>query len=259
MEFDFGIFPVAVDVYLGAFEGTKWAASPFRHRAGWLMVSEARMVMPFGTWRRPLVAAISDHGEVYPSSRAMRLLQMPMSLPMDAQCYPPDQLDEAMNRLYRDFLKRMEVKSLHALQEAQELTDAKIRNFVAHCASIEADIWRTIRTLRSERRKCDFPSTRRAKIDTRLRRLLECPDQLVLGMRSHIGKMRQETKALEDAVMSTPVGRGEIEHLLTIRWTARSQQRGMTIHLPIFQEEPYSADSWRNCEKSSVSNRDIDE
>jgi len=259
MGLDFSIFPVAVNVYLGGYEGPVWKALPFRRRTGWLMVSEARMEMPFGTWRQPLVAAISDHGEVYPSWIALRLFEMPMSLPKDAECDPPGQLEDVMESLYRDFISKMDGENLRTLQEAQEHTDAKIRGFEAHCAAVETELWRAIRALRSERRQRELPAVRRAKIDTRLRRLLELPDQLVLGMRNHIVKMRRETESLEGAVLSSSTGCGEIETLFTIHWTARSQRRGMAIHLPIFQEEPYSADAWRNCQQLSDSNGDIDE
>lgn len=112
MGLEFGIFPVAVNIYLEGYDGPTWEVSPFRHRSGWLMMSEARMVMPFGTWRRPLVAAVSDQGEVYPPWIAARLLDMPMSLPKDAEYDPPDQLEEVMDGLYWDFLGQIDVAPL---------------------------------------------------------------------------------------------------------------------------------------------------
>ncbi len=129
MPHDFGLFPVAVDIYPQGYEGPAREAATFRHRSGWLMVSEARMVMPFGTWRRPLVACISDHGEVYPPSIAARLLAMPTSLPKDAEADPPELLDEMMDALYWDFLGAMDGENLRYLQDAEEHNEKKLRDF----------------------------------------------------------------------------------------------------------------------------------
>lgn len=259
MGFEFGVFPIAVNVYLGGYDGPAWEVSPFRHRSGWLMVSQARLVMPFGTWQRPLVAAITDQGEVYPPWLAARLLEMPVSLPKDAEYDPPNQLEEVMDGLYWDFLGSMDLENLRMLEEEQERTDAKVRRLEGQCASLEAKLWETIRSLRIERRQDGLLADRQAEIDNRLKRLLEMPDELALGMRRRIAEMRQETEPLEEAVLSSLTDYGEMEPLFTVYWTARSQRRGMSIRLPIFQEEPYSADAWRNREESDTIQSDMEE
>lgn len=259
MGLEFGVFPVAVNIYLGGYDGPAWNTAPFRHRSGWLMVSEARMVMPFGTWRRPLLAAISDHGEVYPPWIAARLLDMPMSLPRDAECEPPDQLEEVMDGLFWDFLGRMDRENLRFLEEEQERRDARIREFEDRCAAFVTKLWAAIRSLRAERRREGLSAARQIEIDARLKRLLEMPDELASGMRERIAEMRRETEALEEVVLSSLADHGEIEPLFVIHWTARSQRRGMAIQLPVFQEEPYSVEAWRNREQSGMAHGDMDE
>lgn len=254
MGSEFGIFPVAVNVYLGGYDGAASDVFPFRHRSGWLRVSEARMVMPFGTWRRPLVGAISDQGEVFSPRLALLLLESPMSLPKDAECDAPDLLDEVMDRLYWDFLGSMDLENLQYLEEEQGRSDERIGALERQCATIEAELWAQVRALRMERRQNSLPASRRDWINARLERLLELPDKLALGMRQHTAGIRRETEALERAVLSSLTDKGEIESLFTLHWTARSHRRGMAIRLPVFQEEPYSADAWRNREESR--NRD---
>jgi hypothetical protein len=170
-----------------------------------------------------------------------------MSLPMCADCDPPEQLQEIMDRRYQDFLDKMSGEHLRMLHEAQEHTGLRIRDFEAVCASVEAELWGAIRVLRGERRQNRLSAQRQARIDARLQKLLDLPDLLARGMRRHIAQMRRETEALEDTVLTNPSEHAEIEHFFTVRWTSRSQRRGMTIQLPIFQEEPYSADAWRTC------------
>lgn len=259
MGHDFGIFPLAVNIYLGGYDGPAWNVSPFRYRSGWLMVSEASMVTPFWTRRRQLIAAISEHGEVYPPWIAARLLQMPMSLPKDAECDPPDQLEEVMDGLYWDFLGRTDQESLRLLQEEQECVDAKIRDFEARCATFEDKVWAAIRSLRAERRQDGLSALRRIEIDNQLKRLLEMPDELALGMMQRVAEMRRATDSLEEDVFSSLADHGEIETTYVLHWTARSHRRGMSIRLPVFQEEAYSAEAWRNREESDVFRGDMNE
>lgn len=259
MGLEFGIYPVAVSLYLGGYDGPAGHLSPFRHRSGWLMVSEARLVMPFGVWRRPLVAAISDHGEIYPPWIAARLLHMPMSFPKDAECEPPDQLEEVMDGLYWDFLGQMDRENLRFLEEEQERRDANIRQFEDRCAALEARLAAAIRALRKERRRDGFSGSGRADTETRLNRFREMQEELALAMRQRVAEMRRETDALEEAVLSSLTKRGEIEPLFTIRWAARSQRRGMELRLPLFQEEPYGVGNWPARKESGIAHGNLHE
>lgn len=259
MGLEFGIYPVAVSLYLGGYDGPAGHLSPFRHRSGWLAVSEARLVMPFGTWRRPLVAAISEHGEVYPPWIAARLLQMPMSLPKEAECEPPEQLEEVRDGLYWDFLGQMDRKNLRFLEEEQERRDANIRQFEDRCSALEARLAAAIRTLRLERRLDGLSDIGRADIDARLKRFLEMQDELALAMQHRVAKMRRETDALEEAVLSSLTKHGEMVPHFTIHWTARSQRRGMELHMPLFQEEPYGVGNWPARKESGIAHGNLHE
>jgi len=249
---EFGIFPVAIDVYLKGYEGRSLEIWPFRHQSGWLMVSEARMVMPFGTWRRPLLACVSDHGEVFPPWIAARLLAMPTSLPRDAEIEPPEALEEAMDALYWDFLGAMDLENLRYLHDAEEQMEVRVHRFEAECANFELRLFATIRELRSEQRREGVPDSRRVLIDAKLKRLNEMLDELACGMRRRTGEMRRETEGLEESIFASLEDHGEIEHLYTVHWTARLSRRGTMLRLPLFQEEPYSAEAWRKSDQSTT-------
>jgi hypothetical protein len=259
MGFDFGIYPVAVSLYLGGYDGPAGHVAPFRHRSGWLALSEARLAMPFGTWQRPLITAISDHGEIYAPWIAARLLQLPMSQPEEAGCEPPEQLEEAMDGLYWDFLGQMDRQNLRFFEEEQERRDAEIRKFEERCSALEARLATAIRAARKERRSTQLCEAGRAESDSRLDRFLAMQDALAVAMRQRVGEMRRDTEDLERAVLSSLTRYGSVEPRLTIRWTARSHRRGMDIRLPMFQEEPYGVSTWPARAKSGMAHGSLDD
>jgi hypothetical protein len=221
MAFDIGDCPVELDFFIGAYEGPHWAMSPFRHRSGWLMLAEASVMTPFGERRAMLVAAVSDHGEMYPPHVAARLLDAPTSLPRDAECAPDCNLDEAMDAAFWDFLGTVGLETLALLEEAQGAVDVRIAAFERECAAFETRLWDAIRQLRAERRSFDLVEARRAEIEAKLARYLDMPGELAIGMRQRVREMRAETDALEESVMLSLGETGELDHRCTVRWRAR--------------------------------------
>jgi hypothetical protein len=52
---------------------------------------------------------------------------------------------------------------------------------------------------------------------------------------------------------------GEVEHLYTIHWTVRQNRRGITLRLPVFQEEPFNVEAWRNRDEPGILSVNIDQ
>ena len=223
------------------------------------MVSEARMVMPFVTWRRPLIACVSDHGEVYPPTVAARLLAMPTSLPKDAEDVPPETLEEVTDALYWDFLGEMDGENLRYLQETEELTEKKLQDFEWRSLLVERKLALHIRELRRERRCADTYPKRRIEIDAILTRLKVIGDKFMVDVRSYISALRAENDELREVIYSALSDHGELEHLYTIHWTVRQNRQGMTFRLPVFQEEPFSAEAWRNRNEQAISPVNVDQ
>lgn len=102
---DFGIDPVTIDVDPEGYDGPPSRVAPFVHRSGWMRISEARFEMPFITWRRTLIACVTDHGERLAPDVASRLFAMPASIPRAAEEHAPDDLEDLTDDLYADFLE----------------------------------------------------------------------------------------------------------------------------------------------------------
>jgi len=219
---EFGTAPVAFDLYLDNFDGSLAAIKPFRDRCGWLMVAEAQFPMPFITWRRTLVVCVSDHGEVFAPSTAKCVFSIPTSLPRAADDYPPDTLDEAMDDLYRRFIRRTQRDNLAYLAEAQGHTQEKIAVFESECRAREVRIVAALRGLRAERRRADISPEARAEIDSKLMRLSALADDFGPWMRERIRDMRAEDDDLEQAVLDSLSRKGVLEHRYVVRWRARS-------------------------------------
>ncbi|MCA3160346.1 MAG: hypothetical protein ING31_12285 [Burkholderiales bacterium] len=246
MAFDIGDFPVELDFFLAAYEGPQWEMSPFRHRSGWLMLAEASIWSPFGERSAMLVAAVSDHGEMYHPQVAARLLDVPTSLPRDAECEPDSELEEAMDAAFWDFLGTVDLDNLRLLEEAQNEIDARITAFERDCAAFETKLWTAIRLLRAERRSHSVTEERKAEIEAKLNRYLEMPGELASGMRQRVREMREETEQLETAVFSSLGEIGELTHRSTVRWRARSGvQRHRDIRLGAPREWGLTRHEWQ--------------
>lgn len=241
------IFSVEVDLLLWAYDGPGWDVAPFRHREGWMMVGVASRTTPFGLVTATLVAAISDHGEVYSAAASERILDMPTSHPCDAEVDPPDQLSGVLDAHYWDFLGTTDLECLRQLEEADNINDAKVEKFEAECAAFEAKLWLTIRQLWAERRTLDALSPRRGEIDARLTRLLDLPEELARGMRDKIREMRAATDDLETAVMESLTDHGEFEVLYAARWRGRHKvsNRG-DYRLPVNRDPGRTRHPWQD-------------
>jgi len=252
MLLDIGEFPIELDLILDGYPGPWREIQSLRHRSGWLMVSEARMVMPFGTWRRQLCAGVTDHEEVLSPWLAGKLLTLPVTSMRDAEHMPPDALDEIMDALYWDFLGSSDLKNLRYLEEEADRQSDVLKGFEARCLALIEKIELRIRDHRRELRQ-GVDDVRRAEIQARLTRLSAMTDELTRALRQKADTIRAETDALENLVLSGLTDFGEVEHRFTVRWRARTLRTGRRVRFPLEQEEPYSAEAWRNRVQSGIS------
>jgi len=99
---------------------------------------------------------------------------------------------------------------------------------------------------------------RSVQIDAILARLEGIGDQFAIDMRKYMSTLRAENEELEKTILSALTDHGEVEHLYTIYWTVRRNRRGMALRFPMFQEEPYSAEAWRNRDEPGISTGNVD-
>lgn len=231
----FGDAPVKLDLYLDAYEGPSWKIKPFRNRSGWLTVVEARLPMSFGTWRRTMVACVSDQGEVFASAQAQAVFDIPASLPMEVDDYEPDCLDAAMDDLQLAFMREADRNNLGFLADLNERIETKIAAYEVQCRKIENGIADAMRFLHAERRQLGVSEETLAGIDTKLARLSEMTDALGAGMRERIGAMRADSDIVEAEVMLALGQPGFIDRTTTVRWRAISRWGRGALDRPISQ------------------------
>lgn len=234
---DFGVDAVALDVDPDGYDGPSGLALPFHHRSGWLHISEARFEMPFITWRRTLIACVTDYGEVLSPGVASRLFAMPTSHPRAAEENPPDELDEVTEALYDDFLGRTDADNLLYLEEANERGEARIRSFEARGAGLLAKVDAATRHLRGERRWPETSTADRAVIDAKLARLSLVGDELAAEMRLRAAGIRAETTELEAAILAALRDHGEVEHRTTVRWRSVPARSGRPVQFELRRPE----------------------
>ena len=210
-----------------------------------------------GSKVKKLIDALDEaHGN---KSVAARLLAMPTSLPKDPEVDPPELLDEVMDALYWDFLGAMDGENLRCLQDAEEHTEKKLRDFEERSFFVEKKLAVHMRELRQERRRGEASPDRRVQIDAILARLERIGDQFAADMRKYMSTLRGDNEELREAIFSALTDHGEVEHLYTIHWTVRRNRWGMVLRFPVFQEEPYSVEAWRNRDEPGISFGNVEE
>lgn len=234
---DFGIDPVAIDVDPEGYDGPPGRALPFMHRSGWLRVSLARFDMPFITWRRTLIACVTDRGEVLSPNIACRLFSMPVSRPREPDEHPPEELDEVMEDLYADFLSRTDQDNLFYLEEASEQADARLRRFETRGAALLAKIEAATRALRKERRRPGASAEDASRIDAQLARLSTIGDAIAAEQRRQAAGIRGETAGLEGDIFAALRGLGTVEERQTVRWRAVPARYGRPIRFEVHRAE----------------------
>lgn len=228
---DLGLDPVSIDVDLEGYDGPPSRVIPFIHRSGWLRISEARFEMPFITWRRTLIACVTDYGERLAPGVASRLFAMPISPPRAAEENPPDELDDLTDDLYADFLGQTDADNLLYLEDANERAEARIRSFEARSAALLAKMDALTRALRADRRKPDASPARRAAIDAKLDRLAAMSDELAVEARRRAAGIRGETAQLEADIFTALRDHGDVEHRATVRWRSVPVRFGRPVRL----------------------------
>lgn len=246
---EFGTAPVALDLYLDAYEGPAWAVKPFRNRSGWLTISEAQFHMSFTTWRRTLVVCLTDQGEVLSNAATEAVFDIPTSLPNEASECEPEEFEAHMDDLEVAFLREVKANNLNFLTDLSERIEARIAAYEVRCRKIEVGIADATRLLRAERRRSDLSSAEIHGIDARLSRLSEMTDTLGQGMRDRIRAMRAQGEDVEAEVMSAFSRPASLTHKCTARWRAVSRWGGAALALPIpkaagWREDNFGSRMW---------------
>jgi hypothetical protein len=234
---DFSVYPVAIDIYPEAHQGSSWDWAPFRHRSGWLSVWSARLDLPCGSWRGCLFAAASDKGEIYRPHIAAQLLRLPVSLPRDAEIDPPDCLDDLKDEAAAKFRRDTQRDLALFLEDAEARVTGRIKAAEEKCLVAEGKLASIMRSLRAERRRDETTASRRSAIDARLGGLAALSDQMAGALRAEAAGLRETTLGLARTIAEIEDDDFERDHLYTLNWTMRSRRDDPGLRLPIQMAE----------------------
>ncbi|MDN2582152.1 hypothetical protein [Aquibium sp. ELW1220] len=236
---DFGAVPVEIDFYLDSYPGPAWEVRPLRYRAGWLMVSRATMETSFSMWTAPLVACVDDSGEALSSWLSSKLFDMRCSVPRELRELPPEELENASDALYWDFLGTCDLKHLAMLAQAEESAATEIALLESRADSILAEADYHVASLRSWLRRADPLDRRRQAAVDRIALIERKQAESALWLRDRIATLRERAASEEAEILASIRQTGEVEHLYTVHWVARHtrDRRESVSHLPAWHYE----------------------
>src|SRR5262245_9749369 len=153
----------------------------------------------------------------------------------------------------------MDKENLLYLHEAEARLEKKLQDFEFRSLLVDRKLALHMRQLRQERRRSETCPARRAQIDTTLARLDMIGSQFAAAMRNHMRTFRAENDELREVIYSALGDDGALAHVYTIRWAISRDRRGMELRRPVFQEAPFSAESWRNRHESGIATTNVEQ
>ncbi|MER9022416.1 hypothetical protein NKI01_07565 [Mesorhizobium sp. M0815] len=185
------------------------------------MVSRATLETPFCSWSAPLVACVNEQGEPIPPWLASKFFEMRCSTPSEVFDLPPNELEIASDALYWDFLGTCDLKHLAMLEEKEADTEKAIARLVMRGNEMLAQTDSYIADLRRRLRIANSDPERRIAVDEQISLIERKQGEAVRWLREKIKSVRDSAADFEAGIMESLTCYGEVEHLYTVRWTAR--------------------------------------
>lgn len=235
-----GVYPVSVEVFLDGYSGPRRHTYQFLWKSGWLRVSEVEVRTPLANWRKQLVACVTDHGQVIPSGVAARLFEMPVSAPKEVEHAPPDDVDEATDALYWDFLGCCDRMALAELDAANTKVEAYVSALEHRFERVARTAEDKIRAIRKRLRAPNSVLDREAS-QASIERLSVMVDRIPAALRKRVLEAREPLNELERKVNDSLGAEGSLREVFTLYWTTKPRWRGRRLRRMPIQEETYTA------------------
>ncbi|AZO05592.1 hypothetical protein [Mesorhizobium sp. M2A.F.Ca.ET.043.02.1.1] len=185
------------------------------------MVSRATLETPFSAWSSPLVACVNEEGDPISPWLASKFFEMRCSTPSEVFDLPPDELEIASDALYWDFLGTCDLKHLAMLEEKETDSEQVIARLVRRGSESLARTDAYIADLRRWLRTGDPDLAQRKAAEEQIALLEAKQGDAVRWLREKTRSIRAVIADAEAEIMDALTGYGEVEHLYTVRWTAR--------------------------------------
>lgn len=215
---EFGVYPVELHFSLDSHVGPAWVVPALLNRSGWLAVAEVEMETDFDHTRAVIAACVNDEGEVLGKWVAEALFSMQCALPMEVVTEPPDDLGDALDALYWDFLGRCDVSHLRALEDREQQTASSIARLELRRQEVYAKVEDFLSNLYARRRReWDRPDIRRA-IDEKIEEIESKQSAADTWHRSQLTAFHTELEEFETQVLASLQNHGRVRPLYTVYW-----------------------------------------
>lgn len=218
---EFGVYPVELHFSLDSHVGPGWVVPALLNRSGWLAVAEVEMETDFDHTCAVVAACINDEGEVLGKWVAEALFSMQCALPMEVVTEPPDDLSDALDALYWDFLGGCDVSHLRALEDMEQQTASSIARLELRRQEVYAKVEDFLSDLYARRRReWDCPDIRRA-IDEKIEEIENKQSAADTWHRSQLSAFHDELAEFETQVLASLQNHGRVRPLYTVYWQTR--------------------------------------
>lgn len=218
---EFGVYPVELHFSLDSHVGPSWVVPAMFNRSGWLSVAEVEMETEFDRTRAVIAACVNDEGEVLGQWVVEALFSMQSSLPQEVVVEPPDDLEEALDALYWDFLGRCDIAHLKILEEEER----RISSAIARLELRRREVYEKVETFLSSL----YARRRRERGNDELCRLIDAKIEEVeikqaeteIWHRGRLQELQAELATFEGQVLASLQNHGNLRPLYTVYWKAR--------------------------------------
>ncbi|WP_106797453.1 hypothetical protein [Rhizobium sp. H4] len=257
---EFGVYPVELHFFLDSHVGPGWVVPALLNRSGWLAVAEVEMETDFDHTRAVVAACINDEGEVLGKWVAEALFSMQCALPMEVVTEPPDDLGDALDALYWDFLGGCDVSHLRVLEDREQQTASAIARLEFRRQEVYAKVEDFLSDLYARRRReWDRPDIRRA-IDEKIEEIENKQSAADTWHRSQLSTFHDELEEFETQVLASLQNHGRVRPLYTVYWQTRYSKvrtvanTGFDLRYGLPSQERFSKDL-RSLENSARRHR----
>ncbi|NTF63414.1 hypothetical protein [Rhizobium rhizogenes] len=218
---EFGVYPVELQFSLDSHVGPGWVVPALFNRSGWLAVAEVEMETDFDRTRSIIAACINDEGEILGPWVTEALFSMQCSLPREVVTEPPDDLADALDALYWDFLGRCDLSHLHALEEKER----QITSSIARLEVRRQEVYDRVESFLSglyarRRREIDRPDIREL-IDVKVAEIDLKQAETESWHRQQLTVLHAELEAFDVQVLASLQNHGNLQPLYTVHWETR--------------------------------------
>lgn len=218
---EFGVYPVELHFSLDSHVGPSWVVPAMFNRSGWLSVAEVEMETEFDRTRAVIAACVNDEGEVLGPWVVEALFSMQSSLPQEVVVEPPDDLEEALDALYWDFLGRCDIAHLKTLEEEERRISSAIARLELRRREVYEKVEAFLSSLYARRRRERGNHELCRVIDAKIGEVEAKQAETEIWHRGRLQELQAELATFESQVLASLQNHGNLRPLYTVYWKAQ--------------------------------------